>query len=152
MSLRQNLQEDDIFSLHRFLIAQDHIYEKALEELQHGKKRSHWMWFIFPQIEGLGKSSTAQFYSIKTIEEAQAYLNHPVLGNRLLECTKTILSVKNKSASQIFGFPDDLKLKSSLTLFASISLPNSLFYQALNQFFAGEQDEQTISLLEKYLN
>jgi uncharacterized protein (DUF1810 family) len=107
------------------------------------------MWFIFPQLKGLGKSATAQFYSIKAIEEAKAYLNHPVLGKRLLECTKTILSVQNKSASQIFGFPDDLKLKSSLTLFASISQPNSLFHQALNQFFAGTQDDQTICLLEK---
>lgn len=149
MSSEKNLNNEDIFNLRRFLIAQDSIYNNVIKELQNGKKRSHWMWFIFPQIEGLGRSSTAKFYGIKSREEAQAYLNHPILGKRLLECTETILSIQGKSALQILGTPDDLKLKSSMTLFASISPANSVFHRALQQFFAGKEDAQTISLLKK---
>ena len=148
MSSRKNLNNDDIFDLRRFVVAQDNVYQNVLRELQNGKKRSHWMWFIFPQLEGLGRSSTARFYSIKSLEEAQAYLNHPILGNRLLECTNTILSIEGKSALQIFGIPDDLKLKSSMTLFAFISPPNSIFHQALTRFCGGKKDDKTISLLE----
>ena len=147
MSSLKNIHDDDIFNLRRFLGAQDSVYQNVLRELQNGQKRSHWIWFIFPQIKGLGRSSTSKFYSIKSKEEALAYLNHSVLGKRLLECTTIILAIENKSAAQIFGSPDDLKLKSSLTLFASISPANSVFHEALNRFFAGNLDGKTISLL-----
>jgi uncharacterized protein (DUF1810 family) len=107
------------------------------------------MWYIFPQIKGLGKSSTSRFYAIKTIEEAKEYLNHPILGERLLECTKAILSLEGCSASQIFGFPDYMKLKSSMTLFSLVSDSKSLFQQALDKFFQGNKDHRTEYLLTK---
>jgi uncharacterized protein (DUF1810 family) len=108
------------------------------------------MWFIFPQIDGLGKSSTAKFYALKSLEEARAYFNHPILGQRLLECTQLVLSIKNRTASQIFGFPDDLKLKSSMTLFSLISPSESEFNQVLVQFFDGEKDMRFIKIIVNY--
>lgn len=149
MSQFNTIQQDDPFNLTRFLTAQKNIYQQVLAELKNGQKQSHWMWFIFPQIEGLGKSSTSIFYAIKNKEEAQAYLNHLILSQRLLECTNIILSIKGRSASQIFGFPDDMKLKSSMTLFSAISEHNSPFQQVLNKFFQGEKDEKTDYLLTK---
>ncbi len=143
------MSQNDRFNLNRFLTAQETIYPQVLKELKNGRKRSHWMWFIFPQIEGLGKSSTSVFYSIKDKEEAKAYLNHPILGQRLLECTNIILSIEKLSASQIFGFPDDMKLKSSMTLFSSVSTTNSVFEQVLEKFFQGNRDEKTDHLLAK---
>ena len=148
MSSFENLDSKDIFDLRRFLVAQNNVYQNVLAELTKGRKQSHWMWFIFPQIEGLGKSRTSRFYSIKSLEEAQAYFNHPILSKRLLECTQTILSIQGKSALQIFGSPDDIKLKSSMTLFAFISPDNFLFQQVLDKFFQGNKDAKTLSLLE----
>lgn len=139
--------QDDPFDLSRFIAAQAGVYERALAELKRGEKRSHWMWFIFPQLVGLGRSSTAQFYAIKSINEAKAYLSHPVLGQRLIECSKALLPFKQKSASDIFGFPDDLKLRSSMTLFASASEPDSVFSRVLGQYFEGQADPRTLELL-----
>jgi uncharacterized protein (DUF1810 family) len=107
------------------------------------------MWFIFPQIEGLGRSSTARFYAIKSTNEARAYLDHPLLGQRLLECSKALLNHKDKSASEIFGFPDDLKLRSSMTLFASISPPDSVFSRVIGQYFDAQSDLRTLALLRQ---
>jgi len=106
------------------------------------------MWFIFPQIDGLGSSSTARFYSIKSLDEAKAYLKHAVLGPRLLECSSAVLDAAGKSPSEIFGFPDDLKLRSSMTLFAQVSQPDSVFSQVLAQHFGGESDQRTLDLLK----
>ena len=140
--------EEDPFDLNRFVKAQDGVYERALAELKRGQKSSHWMWFIFPQIAGLGRSSTAQFYAIKSVDEAKAYLKHPVLGTRLSDCSKVLLQCKGLSASDIFGFPDDLKLRSSMTLFASISEPDSVFALVLGEYFEGLPDPRTLELLE----
>ena len=141
--------QDDPFGLNRFLEAQAGVYERALAELKRGRKESHWMWFIFPQIDGLGRSSTARFYAIKSAKEAKAYLDHPLLGQRLIECSNALLQSRGKSASDIFGFPDDLKLRSSMTLFASISGPDSVFSRVIGQYFAGQPDQRTIELLQR---
>jgi len=133
--------------LRRFTLAQEKVYNNVLSELTNGKKESHWMWYIFPQIVGLGASETAQYYSIKTQAEAFHYLHHPVLGKRLYECTKIVMSIKERSASEIFGFPDDLKLKSSMTLFAYMSEQNSIFVQMLRHYFHGELDNKTLEIL-----
>lgn len=135
-------------NLKRFTKAQEDIYNIALTELRNGQKYSHWMWFIFPQIEGLGRSDTARYYAIKNSEEARQYLRHSVLGVRLLQCTKAVLAIENRTVSQIFGYPDDMKFKSSMTLFASISNPDSLFTRALDKYFAGEQDSRTLERLK----
>ena len=139
----------DPFQLSRFVKAQDKIYDRAFAELKDGRKRSHWMWFVFPQIEGLGFSSTTQYYSIKSLEEARQYLEHPVLGKRLRECTETILALEGLSASSIFGYPDDLKLKSSMTLFASVAEGQSVFSRVLEKYYQGNRDERTLALLEQ---
>ena len=138
----------DPFDLNRFISAQDEIYNRVLEELKSGVKRSHWMWFVFPQIVGLGQSPTAQYYAIKSLEEAREYLNHSILGARLSECAETVLAIKGRSASEIFGYPDDLKLKSSMTLFASVETSNSIFVRVLDKYFQGERDVRTLQLLE----
>jgi uncharacterized protein (DUF1810 family) len=138
----------DSFDLNRFVVAQKQDYAVALDELTQGKKYSHWMWYIFPQIEGLGHSHIAQKYAIRNINEAKAYLVHPVLGARLIECCKVLLNLdSNYTASEIFGFPDDLKLKSSITLFAKVSAEDSVFHQVVNQYFDGEFDSKTIEIL-----
>ena len=139
----------DPFQLSRFVKAQDQIYDRALAELKSGRKRSHWMWFVFPQIEGLGFSATTQYYSIKSLEEARQYLEHPVLGKRLRECTETILALEGLSASSIFGYPDDLKLKSSMTLFASVAEGHSVFMRVLEKYHQGNKDERTVAILEQ---
>ncbi len=144
----QQQSSQDPFGLERFVEAQAEVYDRALAEIQRGDKRSHWMWFIFPQIEGLGHSSTARFYSIKSADEAKAYLNHPVLGPRLLECSEVLLRLQGLSASDIFGFPDDLKLRSSMTLFASVSEADSVFARVLQQYYQGQPDEKTLELLK----
>jgi uncharacterized protein (DUF1810 family) len=133
-------------TLQRFVEAQDGVYQQALAELKAGAKRSHWMWFIFPQIAGLGHSAMAQRYAVTDLEEARAYLAHPLLGLRLRECTQAVLDVSGKSAHQIFGSPDDLKFRSSLTLFHKAS-PNDVFQSALNKYFDGKSDPLTISKL-----
>ncbi len=140
---------DDPFGLNRFISAQHEVYNRVLAELKSGVKRTHWMWFVFPQIEGLGHSTTAEYYAIKSIEEAREYLNHPLLGSRLLECAEAVLAVEGRSASDIFGYPDDLKLKSSMTLFASVAETDSIFVRVLDKYFKGERDARTLQLLEK---
>jgi len=138
-------------NLSRFVEAQQNEYHQVLQELRNGKKTTHWMWFIFPQIEGLGQSSTAKYYSIKTIDEAKEYLAHPILGARLLECTNAILKIENKTANEIFGYPDNAKLKSSMTLFNFVSPEHKEFSEVLKKYFAAEQDEKTISILQKMM-
>lgn len=139
----------DPYDLKRFLSAQEGVYERALAELKGGEKRTHWMWYIFPQIDGLGYSPAAKRYSIKSIEEAGRYLDHPVLGKRLLECTEAVLALKGGSASEIFGYPDDMKFKSSMTLFERIAGPGSVFSSALDRYCRGERDAATLRLLEE---
>jgi uncharacterized protein (DUF1810 family) len=138
----------DPHNLQRFIDAQDGAYESALAELRRGSKQTHWMWFIFPQLRGLGLSPTAQCYGIASLEEAEAYLEHPLLGSRLRECVDTILSWHNRrAAEQILGPVDALKLRSCLTLFDRVET-DSLFASGLASFFAGEPDERTLALLD----
>jgi uncharacterized protein (DUF1810 family) len=138
---------DDPYNLNRFLIAQEHDCERALSEIRSGHKRTHWMWYIFPQIDGLAFSSTSQHYSIKSIEEAKAYLAHPVLGPRLLECAEAAVGVAGRSAAEIFGSPDDLKLRSCATLFACVSPPGSVFDRLLEKYYGGRRDDKSLRLL-----
>jgi uncharacterized protein (DUF1810 family) len=138
----------DPYNLNRFLQAQEGAYEQALAEIRGGRKRTHWMWFIFPQIDGLGHSPTAKHYAIKSIDEARAYLAHPVLGPRLRECAEAAAGVEGRSAAAVFGSPDDLKLRSCATLFASVSPPGSVFDRLLGKYYEGRPDEQTLRLLE----
>jgi uncharacterized protein (DUF1810 family) len=140
---------DDRFDLNRFVQAQEEVYPRALAEIKRGRKRSHWMWFIFPQIDGLGYSSTAKFYAIKSQDEAKAYLSHPLLGKRLVECADALLNIEGKSAAAIFGYPDDLKLCSSMTLFSSVSESNSVFSRVVEQYYEGQPDQQTLDLLQR---
>ncbi|MFO0592041.1 MAG: DUF1810 domain-containing protein [Polyangiaceae bacterium] len=138
----------DPFDLTRFLVAQAHNYEDALAEITAGRKRSHWMWYVFPQIEGLGGSDMARRYSIKSLEEARAYLDHPVLGPRLLACAEAAVRVEGRSASEIFGSPDDLKLRSCATLFATLLPRDSVFQRILDKYYRGLPDERTLRLLD----
>ena len=137
----------DPYDLSRFVRAQDESYAQALAELARGRKQSHWMWYVFPQLDGLGSSPPSKFYAIKSEDEARAYLEHPVLGPRLAECAQAILSIEGSSARAILGSPDDLKLKSCATLFAHVSPPGSVFEQLLDKFYAGERDAATLRLL-----
>jgi uncharacterized protein (DUF1810 family) len=139
---------EDPFALNRFISAQEGIYAGVLAELRSGRKRTHWMWFMFPQIDGLGHSATTIFYAIKSTEEARRYLNHPILGARLVECTEAVLAVKGRSISEIFGYPDDMKFKSSMTLFSRVAGPDSVFARALDRYFQGEGDVRTLRLME----
>jgi uncharacterized protein (DUF1810 family) len=138
---------DDPFHLDRFVQAQGSIYGTALAELRAGSKASHWMWYIFPQIEGLGFSPISQHYAITCLDEARAYLAHPVLGARLVECVEVVNAVQGRSAHEIFGAPDDLKLRSSLTLFVRAAPDNPVFAEALAKYFAGEPDPLTLAQL-----
>jgi uncharacterized protein (DUF1810 family) len=117
--------------------------------MRSGRKRSHWMWYVFPQLDGLAMSSTSKHFAIKSIEEAKAYLDHPILGARLLECAQAVLDVEGRTASAIFGYPDDLKLKSSATLFASVSGEGSVFHSILEKYYQGQRDERTLELLKR---
>jgi uncharacterized protein (DUF1810 family) len=137
------------FDLNRFVEAQEDLFPDALNEIINGRKESHWMWFIFPQIAGLGFSALSQKYAITGRSEAVAYLQHYVLGPRLKEITNALLELEGKSAFDIFGNPDTMKLKSCMTLFAIVSPENSLFQQVLDKYFGGEQDTRTIDILEK---
>jgi uncharacterized protein (DUF1810 family) len=137
----------DPHNLSRFVQAQEGDYEQALSEIKSGRKQSHWMWYIFPQFEGLGFSSTSRHYSIKSLAEAEAYLSHPVLGARLRECAGAALGVQGRTASAIFGSPDDMKLRSCATLFARVSPPGSVFEQLLDRYYQGEPDGKTLRLL-----
>ena len=134
----------DEHDLRRFVTAQEGVYESALSELRAGRKTSHWMWFVFPQIAGLGRSATAQRYAIASLEEAEAYLAHPVLGPRLLECARTLTQLSGLSAEQIFGSVDAQKLKSSMTLFAHAAPDEPLFRDVLARYFDGAEDQETL--------
>ncbi len=138
---------DDPFHLERFLKAQEDDYESALGEIRAGEKRSHWIWYIFPQIDGLAFSSTSKYYAIRSLEEARAYLAHPVLGPRLLACAEALLEVRDRSAAEIFGFPDDVKVRSCATLFAQASAAPSIFDRILDRYYNGERDPRTLALL-----
>ena len=137
----------DPYDLSRFVHAQEGDYERALAELQSGQKRTHWMWYIFPQLDGLAYSATANRYAIKSVEEATAYLAHPLLGPRLRQCAEAVLRIEGRSATAIFGSPDDLKLRSCATLFASVSPPGSVFDRLLVKYYRGEPDAKTLQLL-----
>jgi uncharacterized protein (DUF1810 family) len=139
----------DPFDLERFVDAQDGVHERALREIQAGRKRSHWMWFVFPQFAGLGSSATAQRYAIRSLDEARAYLAHPVLGARLLACTRAVNALAERDAHAIFGAPDDLKFHSSMTLFDLASDPGSPFAAALERCFGGERDAHTLRLVQR---
>ncbi|NTW66173.1 MAG: DUF1810 domain-containing protein [Nitrospirae bacterium] len=139
----------DSHDLNRFISAQEGIYDRALDELREGLKRSHWMWYIFPQVEGLGHSPTTRHYSIKSLEEARQYLAHPVLGKRLLECAEAVLAVQGLSAADIFGHPDDWKLQSSMTLFELVSGPQSVFGRVLDKYYQGKRDAKTLQIVGK---
>jgi uncharacterized protein (DUF1810 family) len=136
----------DPFDLARFVAAQESVYPAALAELRAGRKRSHWMWFIFPQIAGLGFSAMAHRYAITGRAEAEAYLVHALLGPRLVACTQAVLAVNGKSLRDIFGVPDDLKFASSMTLFDAVA-PNSVFADALDRYCAGQRDDATLTRL-----
>lgn len=136
--------------LNRFIDAQEKIYHEALNEIKSGRKSSHWMWFIFPQIEGLGFSSTSKFYGIKNLDEAKEYLKHELLGTRLKEISSELLKLKETDAKKIFGSPDHLKLKSCMTLFSLVDEDtNSIFKEVLKKFFRGDVDTKTIQLIKK---
>src|SRR6476660_9942075 len=132
------------FDLQRFVDAQNPVYKRVCSELRAGQKQSCWMWFIFPQVKGLGRSPTAQTFAISSRQEAEAYAQHAVLGARLRECTQLVNALANRTVSQIFGFPDDLKFHSCMTLFAQAASDNHLFLDALKKFFAGNKDQQTL--------
>jgi len=140
---------DEPYNLHRFVDAQNPVFEDVRAELRSGKKESHWMWFIFPQIAGLGNSRTAQHYAISSLAEAEAYLRHPILGRRLRECTVLTLSIESDSAEEIFGFPDFLKFRSCMTLFSCATSESKLFISALEKYFGGEPDSLTLQRLSK---
>ena len=134
----------DPFRLNRFVEAQERVYERALSEIRRGQKRSHWMWFIFPQFDGLGFSEISKRYAIKSLDEAEAYLRHPVLGPRLLECAEAALAIEGRSVAEIFGSADDMKLRSCATLFARVSPAGSVFERVLDKYFGGKADERTL--------
>ena len=136
---------DDPYNLERFVEAQEPVYQRVCGELRRGQKTSHWMWFIFPQIRGLGHSPMAQKYAIASLAEAQAYLGHPILGPRLRECTQLVVDVEGRTASEIFGYPDDIKFRSSMTLFALAAPDDALFKTALTRYFPSGPDPETLA-------
>lgn len=136
-------------SLQRFIEAQDRDYSTALSEVKNGRKQSHWMWYIFPQIQGLGYSTTSKFYGIKDLDEATAFLQHPVLGSRLIIICNELLKQTTNDAHKIFGSPDDLKLKSSMTLFASVADADSVFQLVLEKFFHATKDQKTLQIITR---
>ena len=136
------------YDLDRFLAAQNNVYEQVINEIRNGKKETHWMWFIFPQIRGLGRSEAASFYAIENKEEAREYLKHPVLGARLRESTEVVLAIRGKRISEIFPYPDDMKLNSCMTLFACISDIDNIFDDVIKQYFDENHDIKTLELLD----
>lgn len=139
----------DLFDVSRFVEAQEVDYAQALAEVRSGRKQSHWMWYVFPQFDGLGSSPMSQRYAIKSIGEAEAYLRHPILGPRLIECAEAAAAIEGKSARDAFGSPDDMKLRSCATLFARVSPAGSVFERLLDKYFQGKPDEQTLRLIEE---
>lgn len=138
---------DDPYYLQRFVDAQQSVFERACRELRQGRKQSHWMWFIFPQIKGLGRSETAQKYAISSREEAAAYLAHPILGPRLRECSRIVADLEGVSSEDIFGYPDEMKFRSSMTLFTHVAAGNEVFKRCLERYFQGEPDPATLAAL-----
>ena len=141
------MNRNDPYDLQRFIDAQSGWIEQASRELQEGRKQSHWMWFIFPQLKGLGHSAMSHRYGISSRREAEAYLAHPLLGTRLRQCTALVIALEGRSVEEIFGAPDDVKFRSSMTLFASVDSESSLFSNALKKYFAGKPDQVTIDRL-----
>jgi uncharacterized protein (DUF1810 family) len=137
----------DPFNLNRFICAQEPVIAQVVNELRAGQKASHWMWFVFPQIRGLGSSSLAQRYAIASREEAKAYHQHPVLGARLQQCTQLVLNIEDRRAEQVFGYPDDMKFRSCMTLFAQAAPQQSMYRAALQKYFAGEPDPRSLEIL-----
>jgi uncharacterized protein (DUF1810 family) len=137
----------DPYQLSRFVTAQEGDYHRALAEIRRGRKASHWMWYVFPQCRGLGHSAMSVKYAIGSLDEARAYLAHPILGPRLIECAEAVLAVDGRTANDIFDSPDDMKLRSSATLFAAVSSPGSEFHRILERYFDGQQDPRTLELL-----
>jgi len=137
----------DPYELQRFVDAQAPVYPRVLEEVRAGRKTSHWMWFVFPQLAGLGFSPMAQRFALASLDEARAYLDHPTLGTRLIECTDLVLDIKSRTVVEIFGSPDDLKFRSCMSLFARAADDPALFNEALDQFFEGVPDPKTEALL-----
>ena len=135
------------YNLQRFMEAQERDYKTALSEIKAGRKRSHWMWYIFPQIQGLGYSDTSRYYAIKNIQEAEAYLHHPILGKRLMEICEELIKLQSSNPTQVFGTPDDMKLRSSITLFASVPGAGKVFQMVLDKFFQGLKDHKTVAML-----
>ena len=138
---------DDPFNLQRFVDAQAPVYERVVAELRHGQKQSHWMWFVFPQIKGLGSGAMARRFAISSRAEAEAYLDHPLLGPRLRECTRLVVAVQGRTIDAILGYPDDLKFRSSMTLFASVAPDETDFVEALDKFYGGAMDRATLERL-----
>lgn len=138
----------DSYDLERFVSAQEPVIDSVKRELRGGRKRSHWMWFVFPQLAGLGRSEMAQRYAIESLQEARAYLEHPVLGPRLRECTDLVLEIDGRTATEIFGAPDDLKFRSSMTLFEQVAPDAAVFADALNEYYGGDRDAKTLDLLD----
>jgi uncharacterized protein (DUF1810 family) len=139
----------DPHDLQRFVDAQDRVYARVVSELRAGRKTSHWMWFVFPQVAGLGSSPMAQQYAISSLDEARAYLAHPVLGARLLECTQLVVAMEGRAIRDILGYPDDLKFRSSMTLFAALDDAPPIFNAALAQYFAAQSDARTLEILRQ---
>ena len=141
------MTETDPYDLKRFVAAQEPVFASALAELRAGRKRTHWMWFVFPQLRGLGHSPTATYYGIASLDEARAYLAHPLLGPRLELCTNAVCGIEGRTLHEIFGSPDDMKFHSSVTLFSLIEPRDAVFERALDKYFNGELDERTIAIL-----
>ncbi|XOF32482.1 MAG: DUF1810 domain-containing protein [Candidatus Electrothrix sp. YB6] len=142
----------DPFDLQRFVRAQNSVWRQVVRELRQGRKQTHWMWFVFPQVQGLGRSAVAEQYAIRSMEEAEAYLAHTVLGSRLQECVQLTLAVKGRSAGELFGYPDELKFRSCLTLFRETVGENSLFTHALDRYFSGRGDWLTVDIIKRWRN
>ena len=139
--------EKRVYDLERFVSAQEPVFVTALTELRAGKKQTHWMWFVFPQLHGFGRSPLAQHYGINSLGEATAYIEHPVLGPRLKQCVEAVLALQGRSLRQIFGSPDDTKFRSSMTLFALAAGEDSVFQEALNRYTKGAMDQMTVDLV-----
>lgn len=137
------------YDLQRFVRAQESDYQQALQEIRHGRKETHWIWYIFPQLKGLGYSYNAEYYGIESLDEARAYLEHPILGPRLLEITEAILNIAESDPRRVMGYPDDLKLQSSMTLFCEAAGPDSAFSKVLDKFYKGRRDEKTLDILDR---
>ena len=142
-------RSDDAYNLQRFVDAQQSVFDSVLAELKQGRKRGHWIWFIFPQLKGLGHSANSEFFGIASLQEAAAYLEHPVLGPRLIECTQLINAAQGRSAEDIFGQIDAMKFRSSMTLFAKATPDNEVFLDALTKYFAGESDPLTVAIVQQ---